>query len=71
MSALKLKTQLREMIERETDLSVLEAIRIILQKTSLDPVLKEKLSSRALKSEGDIKANRIFNREEVAHRTNR
>ena len=71
MSAIEIKTELQQMIERETDLGVLQAIRTILQKTSLDPILKEKLSSRALKSEEDIKAGRVFSREEVTRRTSR
>ncbi len=71
MSAIEIKTELQQMIERETDLGVLQAILTILQKTGLDPVLKEKLSSRASKSEEDIKAGRVFSREEVVQRTSR
>lgn len=59
------------MIERETDLSVLEAIRVILQKTSLNPVLKEKLTSRALQSEDDILAGNVLSKEEVIRSTQR
>ena len=35
MSTVELKTELQQMIEREMDTRVLEAIRTILQKTSL------------------------------------
>ena len=35
----------------------------------LDPKLKEKLTIRAMKSEEDVKANRLFNKEEVIRRT--
>lgn len=68
MSTVELKTELQQMIERETDVNVLKAIRTILQKTSLNPVLKEKLTSRALKSEADIQAGRVFSREDVEKR---
>lgn len=71
MSAVDLKTELRQMIENETDMSILEAIRTILLKTGLNPVLKEKLTTRALKSEEDIKAGRVFDKDEVIRRTNR
>jgi hypothetical protein len=71
MSTIELKTELQRMIEQETDVNVLKAIRTILQKTSLNPVLKEKLTSRALKSEADIQAGRLFSKEDVIKRTNR
>ncbi len=71
MSTLEIKTELQQMIERETDVSILQAIRKILLKTGLDPILKEKLTTRALKSEEDIKAGRVFSKEEVIQRTNR
>jgi len=71
MSAIEIKTELQQMIEREKDMGVLEAIRTILQKTSLDPVLKEKLSQRALKSETDIAEGRLLGQEEIRQRTTR
>ncbi len=71
MSAVEIKTELQQMIENETDLSVLQAIRTILLKTGLNPILKEKLTLRALKSEEDIKAGRVFGKEEVIQRTSR
>jgi hypothetical protein len=71
MSTVEIKTELQKMIEQENDVSILEAIRTILQKTSLNPVLKEKLSERALKSEKDITGGRLLSKEEVQQRTQR
>jgi hypothetical protein len=71
MSTIEIKTELQQMIERETDVSVLEAIRTILQKTSLNPILKEKLAERALKSERDIAEGRLLSKEEIQQRTQR
>lgn len=71
MGTVEIKTELQQMIEHETDMSVLQAIYTILLKTSLSPELKEKLTLRALKSEEDIKAGRVFSKEEVIQRTNR
>ena len=50
MSVMEIKTELQQMIEQEKDVSILEAIRAILQKTALNPMLKEKLTEWALKS---------------------
>tara|TARA_R110001599_G_scaffold221395_7_gene420034 strand:+ start:318 stop:461 length:144 start_codon:yes stop_codon:yes gene_type:complete len=36
----------------------------LLVKSSLDPNLREKLTSRALKAEEDIKAGKVYTREE-------
>jgi hypothetical protein len=71
MGANEIKTELWQLIEHETDISVLQAIHTILLKTGLNPKLKEKLTLRALKSEEDIKANRVFSKEDVIRRTNR
>jgi hypothetical protein len=71
MGAMEIRTELQQMIEHETDVSVLQAIRTILLKTGLNPVLKEKLTARALRSEDDIKAGRVYSKEEVIQRTNR
>jgi len=71
MSTTEIKVELQRMIEQEKDISVLEAIRTILQKTSLDPILKEKLTTRALQSEKDIAEGRLLSKDEVALRTRR
>jgi hypothetical protein len=71
MGAAEIKTELQRLIERETDMDILQAIHTILLKTGLNPKLKEKLTLRALKSEEDIKANRVFSKEEVIRRTSR
>jgi hypothetical protein len=64
MRAMDIKKELRILIEKENDLHVLEAIKTLLVKTSLDPILKEKLTARALKSEEDIQEGRVYSKEE-------
>lgn len=71
MSTAEIKTELQRLIEQERDMSVLQAIHTILIKTGLNPKLREKLATRALKSEEDIRDNRVFSKEEVIRRTNR
>ncbi len=68
MKATNIKQELRLLIDQEKDLNILEAIRTLLQKSSLDPVLKEKLTSRALQSEKDIKKGNVYTREEFEKR---
>ena len=70
MRTVDIKTELRELIEKETDSSILEAIKTLLKKSSLNPTLKEKLTSRALKAEEDISAGRLMNREEIESKLN-
>jgi hypothetical protein len=70
MKNVDIKTELRELIEKETDNSILEAIKTLLKKSSLNPALKEKLTSRALKAEEDISAGRLMNRKEIESKLN-
>ena len=50
METVDIKAELLALIEKETDNSILEAIRTLLRKSSLDPALKQKLTSKALKN---------------------
>jgi hypothetical protein len=70
MKAVDIKTELRELIEKETDSSILEAIKTLLKKSSLNPVLKQKLTSRALKADEDIAAGRVMDRKELESKLN-
>jgi hypothetical protein len=71
MSTITIKTELKELIEQERDLSILKAIKILLKKNALDNDLQEKLTNRAIKSEEDIKAGRVLNRSEIIRQTNK
>lgn len=53
------------MIDNVTDPQVLNAIKTLLKKTTLDPVLREKLTSRALQSEKNIEEDKTFSRKDV------
>jgi len=64
-----IKVELKRLIDQEEDTNVLEALKILLNKTNLNVVLKEKLNSRALKSEEDIKNQRVYNQDEIKERT--
>ncbi len=71
MNAAAIKTKLKELIEKEMDLSILKAIKTLLRKTTLDTVLREKLSQRAIRSEEDIKSGRVFSRKEIIRQTDK
>ncbi len=70
MNVSVIRHRLQEMINEQEDKKVLEAIYTLLQKTGLNPILKEKLSKRAKKAEEDITENRTFTKEEVIEKTN-
>jgi hypothetical protein len=64
-----IKEELKLLIEKESDTSILQAILTLLSKTSLDSTLKAKLTERALKSELDISSKRIMSKEDVIKRS--
>ena len=69
MKSLDIKSEIKNILEQVNDVDILEAVKTILLKSSLDPVLKDKLSKRAMQSESDIKQNKLFGRDEVAEKT--
>jgi hypothetical protein len=70
METIEIKSQLQKMIDEQEDINVLQAIYTLLQKTSLNPILKTKLANRAKKAESDIAAGRVFTKEDIIQRTN-
>jgi predicted transcriptional regulator len=66
--SIKIKTELKQLIDQEKDISMLEAIRDYLNREKMDTSLKQKLISRAEKSEADIKGGRLYSREEIENR---
>ena len=64
MNTTDLRLELKKMIDNESDTQTLKAIKTLLKKSTPDPILKEKLSSRALKSEENIKEGKTFGRKD-------
>lgn len=71
MSTLEIKSELRQLIKQEMDEHTLLTVHTLLQKTSLNTALREKLTKAALLSEEDIQNGRILSEEEVIKRTTR
>ncbi len=69
MTTLDLRAEISKLLEQERDMSILEAIRNLLRKTTLDPVLKEKLTSRALRAEEEIRAGQGHSRQDLERDT--
>lgn len=70
MTTTALKKQIHKKIDTVNDVVLLEAIQVLLSKASEDKILKSKLTSRALKSEDDIKKGRLYSKEDVIKRLN-
>ncbi|MBP7450726.1 MAG: hypothetical protein KA817_11875 [Flavobacteriales bacterium] len=68
MSTLSLRTELSELIAKEKNASVLEVLKGILSGGSKNALLKAKLTSRALKAEGDLAAGRVLTTDQVRTR---
>jgi hypothetical protein len=71
MKAIDIKTELRDLIEKETDLRILEKVRALFTQKDLDPSVEKEMISRALKSEQDIKEGKVYTIEEAEARLNK
>jgi len=70
MNAIDLKTELKQLIDSEQDLSILQSFATLLRKTRMDKTLKRKLTERALNSEEDIRSGNVYSREDFEKRLN-
>lgn len=68
MTAIQLKAELIKLVEKAEDESLLQQALRLFKGTERDDQLRSKLASRASKSAEDIKAGRLYGREEVAQR---
>ena len=65
MTVQQLRSQLSDLIQGENNVEILQAMVLLLQRPRVDPVLKEKLSARAMAAEEDIKHGRVHDRAAV------
>jgi flagellar biosynthesis regulator FlbT len=63
------KQDLVRLIESVNDPIVLRAIKDLLNHIAIDPIFDEKLVSRALKAEEDIKAGRVYSEAEFFNKS--
>jgi hypothetical protein len=64
MDNFALKEEIKQRIDGEDNPEVLKAIADLLFSKENDPIYREKLISRALKADEDIKAGRVYTSEE-------
>lgn len=65
MTAIKLKEELKFLIEQEQNTSVLNALLTLLKRQDSQEVLKQKLTSRALRSNEQIARREFLTREDL------
>jgi len=63
-----IRTELKDLIDQETNLSLLEAIKALFTQEHVDPSVEKEMISRALRSEQDIKEGKTFTIEEAEAR---
>lgn len=62
--------EIKRLLDEQSDLGLLDEVLQLLKPVS-NPILREKLTSRALRSEEDIKHGRVYTVEEVRKNTQR
>lgn len=70
MSSVEIKKELKRLIERESNQDILKAIHTILNRSvAEEEVLREKLTSRAQRSNEDISKDKLMDRKSVEEQT--
>lgn len=71
MKAVDIKIELKNLIEQETNLSLLETVKALFTQKDFEPSIEEEMISRARKSEQDIKEGNVYTVEEADARLNK
>ncbi|MEQ8712038.1 MAG: hypothetical protein RIC80_03425 [Cyclobacteriaceae bacterium] len=71
MKVADIKLELKNLIDQETNLSLLETAKVLFTQNDFDPSIEEEMVSRALKSEQDIKEGKVYTTEEANARLNK
>ncbi len=71
MNKSEIKTELKSLIDQETDLGFLEDMKALFERESMEASIENEMISRVLKSERDIRKGRVFTFEEAEVRLNK
>ncbi|MEO1049114.1 MAG: hypothetical protein AAFX87_00695 [Bacteroidota bacterium] len=71
MKTADLKTELKYLIEQESNPDVLEIVKSILTEKDYDPLIEKDMVSSAKKAEEDIKEGRVYTAQEAHDRLNK
>jgi len=68
MSSSEIKSELKTLIDKETDLEFLRDVKAMFKHENVDPSVEKEMTSRILKSEQDIQEGKVFTIEESKDR---
>lgn len=71
MKTIDIKTELKSLIDQETNLSLLETVKALFKQKDFDPSIEKELISRALESEQDIKEGKVYTIDEADSELNK
>lgn len=71
MKATDIKTELKDLIDQETNLNLLETVKAMFTLGDFDPLVEKEMISRVLESEQDIKEGRVYTIEEAEAKLNK
>ncbi len=71
MKAADIKTELKDLIDQETNLNLLETVKAMFTQGDFDPLVEKEMISRALESEQDIKEGRVYTIDEAEAKLNK
>jgi len=71
MKTIDIKTELKSLIDQETNLSLLETVKALFKQRDFDPSIEKEMVSRAIKSEQDIKEGIVYTIDEAEAELNK
>ncbi len=71
MKTIDIKTELKSLIDQETNLILLETVKALFKQKDFDPSIEKEMISRALESEQDIKEGKVYTIDEADSELNK
>jgi hypothetical protein len=71
MKTKDIKTELKSLIDQETNLRLLETVKALFKQRDFDPSIEKEMISRALESEQDIKEGKVYTIDEAESELNK
>jgi hypothetical protein len=71
MKTIDIKTELKSLIDQETNLSLLETVKALFKQKDFDPSIEKEMISRTLESEQDIKEGKFYTIDEAESELNK
>lgn len=71
MKTLNIKTELKDLIDQETNLSLLETVKALFKQKDFNPSIEKEMIARVLDSEQDIKEGKTYTVDEAESELNK